>query len=592
MTNYAGIFIGINEYQFFQPLSYAQNDAREVEKLVAQKIGHDGRRCLLLTDSSPLADRHSTYPNRQNLETAIDRFCGQLAPDDVLWFFFSGYGVSWERVDFLMPIDGKPDNVANTAISMRSLYHTLESCPARTVVFLDINRATGTSADSTIGADTVTLARQLQIPTIISCQHNQFSRETAGLQHGFFTAALLEGLNSGMVNTLEDLQSFLGDRLPQLCEQHFRPRQDPLFIIPPSVGEAQRILPEARSVAKPEVPAQKLLPVGAIADSPEWSAPQPSPISAIADPPTHNTSTSDTANSPVGSPIPASPDNGKSTPASPDETSQKGDRGGKWLFLGGIMGLLFLLALAIAALLTFLDRQTRTPQVVTSVGSAPAATDPPPGLPFVPANPDSNVPPTSDREPIDRARQALETSQAHYFSQAIAQARQVPETDPLYDEAQQNIDRWGQVILDIAIGRAQQQNYQGAIAAAKLVPGDRAQLQSRLSELLPVWEQQYQLAQNNQQKLLDAQKLIQAEQASTYNKAISVASQIPAGQPHYSQAREAIERWSDDIWDIAESRARRRRFSSAIAAARLIPQNTAAYPAAQTAIARWERGQR
>jgi hypothetical protein len=199
---------------------------------------------------------------------------------------------------------------------------------------------------------------------------------------------------------------------------------------------------------------------------------------------------------------------------------------------------------------------------------------------------------SGDREPLDRARLSLENTQASQFTQAIAQARQVPENDPLYDEAQEQITRWGEVILDIAMGRAKQGNYEGAIAAAKLVPPDREQLKAQVQEVLPVWEQQYKLEQANRQRLLEAQKLVKPAQASTYSKAIAIASQIPAGQPQYEQARALIDRWSDKIFDIAQYRARRRRFSAAIQAAQLIPENTTAYPAAQDAIEKWEQRRR
>lgn len=642
MKTYAGIFIGIDDYKFFQPLSYAKQDAQAVKNYLVEKAGFTPDRCALLTETASRGDRHSPYPTRDNLVWAIDDICrNRLHAGDVLWFFFSGYGVSWEGEDYLMPIEGNPEDIPGTGISMRSLYSTLQSCPAeQIVVFLDMNRATGTSADETIGVDTISLAREMEIPTVISCQHNQFSRETAALQHGFFTTTLLEALKAGRANTLETLAQYMGDRLPQLCEEHFRPPQHPMFSVHPLVKFTQPILPELG----PTVPEQNwaaTVPLSAgkanlepSEETPPQNAPPPTNQTvppAIAPPTTSSgngvSTNGDTNNAKTSKP--SQPPT--ATPKPPPPREEKSNTVGKLLFWGGILALILLLGVLLRTLLSMMQGTTPEPQVVEPLPAlrdeAPQAmetTTIPPAqeqpeaattedteaanagdeeaetttaaddrtqpLSATPAS--EGAAESGDREPLDRARLSLENTQASQFTQAIAQARQVPENDPLYDEAQEQITRWGEVILDIAMGRAKQGNYEGAIAAAKLVPPDREQLKAQVQEVLPVWEQQYKLEQANRQRLLEAQKLVKPAQASTYSKAIAIASQIPAGQPQYEQARALIDRWSDKIFDIAQYRARRRRFSAAIQAAQLIPENTTAYPAAQDAIEKWEQRRR
>ncbi|MEB3828920.1 caspase family protein [Phormidium sp. CCY1219] len=690
MKTYAGILIGIDDYKFFQPLSYAKQDAQGVKNYLVEKAGFTPNRCVLLTETASRRDSHSPYPTRDNLVWAIDDICrNRLHAGDVLWFFFSGYGVSWEGEDYLMPIEGNPEDIPGTGISMRSLYSTLQSCPAeQIVVFLDMNRATGTSADETIGVDTISLAREMEIPTVISCQHNQFSRETAALQHGFFTTTLLEALKAGRGHTLETLAQYMGDRLPQLCEEHFRPAQHPMFSVHPLVKFPQPILPELG----PSVPEQNwaaAVPLSAgkanlepSEETPPQNAPPPTNQTvppAIAPPTTSSgngvSTNGDTNNAKTSKP--SQPPT--ATPKPPPPREEKSNTVGKLLFWGGILALILLLGVLLRTILSVMQGTTPEPQVVESL---PTVTDEAPQ-----AMETTTIPPTQeqpeaattedteaatpedteaattedteavttedteaattedteaatsedteaattedteaanagdeeaetttaaddrtqplsatpasegaaergDREPLDRARLSLENTQASQFTQAIAQARQVPENDPLYDQAQEQITRWGEVILDIAMGRAKQGNYEGAIAAAKLVPPDREQLKAQVQEVLPVWEQQYKLEQANRQRLLEAQKLVKPAQASTYSKAIAIASQIPAGQPQYEQARALINRWSDKIFDIAQYRARRRRFSAAIQAAQLIPENTTAYPAAQEAIEKWEQRRR
>ena len=76
-----------------------------------------------------------------------------------------------------------------------------------------MNRSQSVKAGESIGAQTAELARQMEIPTVLSCRPNQVSRETSALRQGFFAAALLEGLRSGECTTLKSLDRFLSDRL-------------------------------------------------------------------------------------------------------------------------------------------------------------------------------------------------------------------------------------------------------------------------------------------------------------------------------------------------------------------------------------------
>ena len=171
---------------------------------------------------------------------------------------------------------------------------------------------------------------------------------------------------------------------------------------------------------------------------------------------------------------------------------------------------------------------------------------------------------------------------------AIAGAREVKNSDPLYKQAQQNIERWSQVILDIAMDRAQKGNLADAIAAAKMVPPDQTEVLARAQEKIAVWEEQYKLEQGNKQLLEDALRLIRPGQASSYSRAIGMLREIEPGEPYYKEARDRIEWWSQRIWQIASRRARRRRIPSAIEAAVLVPADTATRDKAQQAIAKWK----
>lgn len=69
---------------------------------------------------------------------------------------------------------------------------------------------------------------------------------------------------------------------------------------------------------------------------------------------------------------------------------------------------------------------------------------------------------------LKNARVSLQFLQAYGFNRAIAEAGQVEPNAPLYSEAREDITRWSETILDIALGRA----------------ADGNQIDATLSELL------------------------------------------------------------------------------------------------------------
>jgi hypothetical protein len=103
------------------------------------------------------------------------------------------------------------------------------------------------------------------------------------------------------------------------------------------------------------------------------------------------------------------------------------------------------------------------------------------------------------RADLDRSIATIPSTQVSAFSAAIEQAHQIPASDPLHAQAQQDIDRWSRVILSVAEQRAGQsnggsrwravRNYRSAIDAAELVPRDRPVLHARSQRLIALWNQ-------------------------------------------------------------------------------------------------------
>lgn len=620
--NQACIAIGINQYQFFQPLSYAQQDAQALQDFLVGEVGLPPERCLLLTDSSPPVAGHSTYPTRDAIEEWVGKFCQTLHPGGILWLFWSGYGATREGRDYLMPQEGDPEDIAATGISARSLLSALKSAqeranpPLKILLLLDINRASGSGSLGEIGTETAAIAKDLEIPTIISCRPDQFSRESGVLRHGLFAAALLECLRYSRCVTVDHLVRYLNQRLPQLSEHLWLPPQEPLVAVHPPEKIHQLIWQPKENGA---VINRELLVAlsngaggangkavygfeypGAAANNGTGGGGPKSrggnlrngqPVNGKnhtrSDKPAALSPEPMRADAPPNSPAPSS----EILPSPPADSrkSRESKLSGRQQYLlvwSGAAAVVFMLGAIASRSIFAIDHSQETEPAPAEVVQSP----PSPGVSLPP--PASEATATARQQSsqllLDKATLAILPTEASQFGHAIAIARQIPPDDPLYPQAQENIDRWGSVILDIAQARAKQGNFSGAIAAAGLVPKDRLVLAEQAKQLAARWQQEAAQQQANQSLLKAAAASARKKQPSSYAQAIAALRPIKPGQPKYAEAQQLAAQWSRAILDIAKTRAARRRFSSAIEAAGLVPPDAPVYADAQKAIAQWQ----
>lgn len=608
MGNHACVAIGINHYQFLPPLNYGQADAHALWQFLVNQADLPSNSCLLLTETSPRVNNQSTHPTQDNIWRSIEaQEPISWHSENWRWFFFCGYGVSWAGVDYLLPIDADPKNIPGTGIPARSLLASLKSHDDENLlVLLDINRAPGLQAGAPVGREIVEIARQMGITLILSSQLDQFSHEAAALGHGLFTKALLEALYHYHTDiTLADLEQYLQERLPELSQHHWRPIQTPLMVTPTNIDKYQLILPAAFSspVYEPEL--------------------MPSPVTFIPKPQleaeetyegnsTNGTvslqqkgSISTVATGADTSFISATPATSNHAPSMPSAmvpyTSRQSERPSNqtaWWRLLLLWGGIVLLALMIAAVVL------RNREAFTSkqASERPALDKAPATLPqnAAPANKGKVSSPKSlnserlqaNQAALDRARRLLRPNQASLFNKAIVEARSVKPGDPLYQQAQEDINRWSGVILDLAEGRAKEGNFKGAIAAAKLVPNDDSSTSAKARAAINQWNILALQQQQNQQIIQSTKKQLQPNQASSYSRAITTLRQILPSQPGYAEAQQLITQWSRTIYLIAQSRAAQGNLQQAIQTAALVPANTSSSDAARRAIAKWKQSQR
>ncbi|NJN61724.1 MAG: hypothetical protein HC795_09535 [Coleofasciculaceae cyanobacterium RL_1_1] len=576
--------------------------------------------------------------------------------------FFSGYGLEVDGIDYLLPIEGNPNRLDETSIPIETVFDALAAAPTdRVVLILDINRPTSADRDSDIGLQAHTLAKARNIPTILSCQPHQRSYETRDLRHGLFSAILLEALRHRKCPTLESLDRYLTDRVPELCDLHLQPTQTPLLALGSGVpspfilfDSATPATPEPQPEPQPEphegdesrdtldfLHSPDLDLDSTLAIDPDIALPNSSQnqnrtelpqtetiraeaissdIASISDVEArsllgmgsslmvwlglfssvlglgvwlnssmnHSAIESDWAepNSPQAEPAivnpvpretisatPATPINPTgSTPLEPSASSHNSEDHSP-NNLGNSES---------SSTAPSPSLNPTADDVAPLVAGAEQATEPNNTPIATPANAPSK---SSFLKPAMEpgAIAAMYSLQASPLDAAIAHARRLTSSDPGYADRNQNIERWGTTIFEIAQSRADRGQWMMAIAAARLVPSELPDLKNRANRSIRWWTQ----AQVNEQMLAAARTMIEPNQASSYWRAIERLRTIKKGQPFDDVALDQVETWAANMVAIARQRAAKGQTAAAIQAAQLVPRQTAAYTEARRELDRW-----
>lgn len=195
-----------------------------------------------------------------------------------------------------------------------------------------------------------------------------------------------------------------------------------------------------------------------------------------------------------------------------------------------------------------------------------------------------------DQPILNRARELAYVGNVSAWQRAIAEAKLISSSSPLYPEAQKYIVQWRSKIqvvedqpwLDEAVILATNDNYAGAIDTAQQIRPGRAlyrEAQTKISR----WQQEIKAVQY----LREANAIANRRTPRALAQAIRVARRVPSNTNPYSQVIANVNRWSNEILSIAQTRAVYS-LSEAVAIAKLVPSGTVAYQQAQSRITRWE----
>jgi hypothetical protein len=174
---------------------------------------------------------------------------------------------------------------------------------------------------------------------------------------------------------------------------------------------------------------------------------------------------------------------------------------------------------------------------------------------------------------------------------AIAKLSFIRPGRALYPQAQEKIKQWTAdlqraedgPILEQADSFANSGDLNAAVATASQIRSGRA-LSAQAKEKIGDWQAQLQAAAN----IAAAQRLANTGTPEALLGAIQAAARVPKSSPLRAQARSAMDNWSSQMLEIAQSTASND-LRRAIAIAKAIPSSTSTYGSAQTAIQQWEQ---
>ena len=241
------LVVGINDYRHAPPLSYAAADARAVADALP-RLGFQQVRLLLDAQATKAAIERVIY----------DEFQRRMGPDDRLFVFFAGHGITVPlprggEEGYLVPVDGDPQLPALTAIAMDEVRKMGRRVSAKHILFAIDSCFSGFAVTRDIVPESVReadLAAALQEPVVqvmTAGRKGQKAIEEEG--HGLFTRRLLDGLRGladrdrrGFI-TATQLGAWLGPRVTRDSGGRQTPQfsaldgeGDFVFILPPDTG--------------------------------------------------------------------------------------------------------------------------------------------------------------------------------------------------------------------------------------------------------------------------------------------------------------------------------------------------------------------
>ncbi len=221
------VLIGVSEYRYrnqITPLGGAANDARALRRILRERLQvPEDHIQLLVAEPGRTASSADPIPDRSEILSAMERLRYSVKPDDTIWVFFAGHGISVKNQTYLLPYDASnlsDTSLVNTALRVDEIKNVINGIPARArILMFDMCRSEPRAGSRDVGAAnnlTPTIVRSLDFTppppvktnptkppitvTLFACSPGQRSYELEDKGRGYFTYTLEEGLGGKAAN--------------------------------------------------------------------------------------------------------------------------------------------------------------------------------------------------------------------------------------------------------------------------------------------------------------------------------------------------------------------------------------------------------
>ncbi|WP_434418579.1 caspase family protein [Nannocystis pusilla] len=217
-TAYA-LIVGIEKYRDVTPAGGARSDAEKFAELARVTLGVPEDNIKLLLD-----DRAS----RTDIAKQMRWLQANVPSGGRVYFYFSGHGAPepTSGVSYIVPFDGDPQYLKDTAIPMTEVLGDLEKTKAKDVLALADSCFSGAGGRSVLAPGTRPLVRvedvkpQTRVAMLSASSGAEISGPAADGSGGLFSKYLIEALGSGQgdINgdgqiSLKELAEWVGPRV-------------------------------------------------------------------------------------------------------------------------------------------------------------------------------------------------------------------------------------------------------------------------------------------------------------------------------------------------------------------------------------------
>lgn len=236
------LIIGVANYENTKTAAFADNDALVFKDYAVEKLG------ILPSNIKELLNDKA---ERIDITRAIKSWLLKRTVTEKtdIYVFFAGHGLATDdsKGMYLLPYDGDPEYLEDSAIKRKNLFDNIQATKPRSVtIFLDTCYSGGTRNDETLVANLrpiIIPAKEQSIPnnfTVFSAaQGNQTSQSLEEVKHGLFSYYMMLGmeggadLNADKKITARELHSFVVDKVE---------RQSQFRQTPELQGDKDRVL--------------------------------------------------------------------------------------------------------------------------------------------------------------------------------------------------------------------------------------------------------------------------------------------------------------------------------------------------------------